>query len=96
MISIAIKNIYTIIPIQVGVAMFAGLGVMVVLLPFNGFITAKVGKYQKQQMAKKDERLKLMNEILNGIKVSIWEVMRNLEMKLINTNLTNGFSHHCR
>ena len=55
---------------QVGVAMFAGLGVMVVLLPFNGFITAKVGKYQKQQMAKKDERLKLMNEILNGIKVS--------------------------
>ena len=54
--------------------MFAGLGVMVILLPFNGFITAKVGKYQKQQMEKKDERLKLMNEILNGIKVSVLKV----------------------
>ena len=54
-------------------AMFAGLGVMVVLLPFNGFITMKVGKYQTQQMAKKDERLKLMNEILNGIKVSFFK-----------------------
>ena len=51
--------------------MFAGLGVMIILLPLNGFVTMKIGKYQKQQMEQKDSRLKLMNEILNGIKVSI-------------------------
>ena len=51
-------------------AMFAGLGVMIILLPLNGFVTMKIGKYQKEQMAQKDSRLKLMNEILNGIKVS--------------------------
>ena len=50
--------------------MFAGLGVMVILLPLNGFITMKIGKYQKEQMEQKDSRLKLMNEILNGIKVN--------------------------
>ena len=50
--------------------MFAGLGVMIILLPLNGFITMKIGKYQKEQMEQKDSRLKLMNEILNGIKVN--------------------------
>ncbi|CAL8118382.1 unnamed protein product [Orchesella dallaii] len=67
-------------PFQIGVALYflwgilgpsslAGLGVMILLLPANAFIAAKARKLQIMQMRKKDLRVKLMNEILSGIKV---------------------------
>lgn len=40
-----------------------------VLIPVNGFIANKAKNLQIKQMKNKDERVKLMNEILNGIKV---------------------------
>ncbi|XP_011699213.1 PREDICTED: multidrug resistance-associated protein 1 isoform X1 [Wasmannia auropunctata] len=52
-----------------GPAVFAGLAVMIILIPINGLIANKVKTLQIRQMKSKDERVKLMNEVLNGIKV---------------------------
>lgn len=54
---------------QLGVAVFAGLAIMVVAVPFNGLIGFFLRKYQLQQMKLKDKRMKLMSEVLSGIKV---------------------------
>ena len=50
--------------------MLAGLAVLVVLIPVNGWVANQVKKLQVQQMEYKDKRVKMMNEILNGMKVS--------------------------
>eukprot|EP00026_Physarum_polycephalum_P000366 Phypoly_transcript_00366.p1 GENE.Phypoly_transcript_00366~~Phypoly_transcript_00366.p1 ORF type:complete len:840 (+),score=118.23 Phypoly_transcript_00366:911-3430(+) len=52
-----------------GAPMLAGIGVMVILLPINGLITRKMIAYQKVLMTKKDARLKLMHEVLAGIRL---------------------------
>ena len=49
--------------------MFAGLGIMILLVPINGVIMAKAQTLQKQMMEQKDSRIKMITEILNGIKV---------------------------
>ncbi|CAH1713412.1 unnamed protein product [Aphis gossypii] len=67
-------------PFQIGLAIYflwqslgpsvlAGLFVMIVLIPINGFVAAKARNLQIKQMKNKDQRVKLMNEILSGIKV---------------------------
>jgi len=52
-----------------GPSVLAGLGVMILLIPINGVIASKAKKLQMKQMKSKDQRVKLMNEILSGIKV---------------------------
>ena len=42
---------------------------MMLLLPINSAIATKLRNLQVFQMRKKDDRIKLTNEILNGIKV---------------------------
>ncbi|KAK2876925.1 hypothetical protein Q8A67_021021 [Cirrhinus molitorella] len=62
---------------NLGPSVLAGVAVMVLLIPFNAFIAMKTRSYQVEQMKYKDDRIKLMNEILNGIKVLklyAWEV----------------------
>ncbi|XP_043683572.1 multidrug resistance-associated protein 1 isoform X6 [Vespula pensylvanica] len=54
---------------KLGPAVLAGLAVMIVLIPINALIANKVKTLQIRQMKDKDERVKLMNEVLNGIKV---------------------------
>ncbi|XP_063605857.1 multidrug resistance-associated protein 1-like [Penaeus indicus] len=77
-----------------GPSVLAGLAVMIVLIPVNGFIANKTKQFQISQMKNKDHRVKLMNEILNGIKVLklyAWEPsfeeqvlgVRNLEIKVL-------------
>ncbi|XP_068685996.1 multidrug resistance-associated protein 1-like [Montipora foliosa] len=67
-------------PFQIGVALYflhrtmgwpiyAGLGVMVIFTPLNILITRSINKYQVKQMTEKDDRIKMINEVLNGIKV---------------------------
>lgn len=67
-------------PLQIGLALYflwdllgpsvlAGLAVMIILIPVNSVIANKVKTLQIRQMKNKDERVKLMNEILSGIKV---------------------------
>ncbi|KAJ7306005.1 hypothetical protein JRQ81_010371 [Phrynocephalus forsythii] len=52
-----------------GPSVLAGVGVMLLLVPVNAVIAMKTKTYQVAHMKSKDHRIKLMNEILNGIKV---------------------------
>lgn len=52
-----------------GVAVLAGLAAMLFLLPFNAFVVSKLRSFQMVQMKIKDDRVKKMNELLNGIRV---------------------------
>ena len=42
---------------------------MILMIPVNAFLAAKMKKLQISQMKNKDRRTKLMDEILNGIKI---------------------------
>lgn len=64
-ISLAIYFLWQIL----GPSVLSGLAVMIILIPVNGVIANKAKNLQIKQMKNKDERVKLMNEILNGIKV---------------------------
>lgn len=55
---------------MIGVAVFAGLAVMIILIPINGILANANKKLQVEQMKNKDKRVKMMNEILSGIKVN--------------------------
>lgn len=58
--------------------MLAGLAVMIVLIPLNGSAATKAKSYQILQMKYKDERIKIMNEVLSGIKVTTYTFVRLL------------------
>uniref|UniRef100_A0A669AWL8 Canalicular multispecific organic anion transporter 1 n=1 Tax=Oreochromis niloticus TaxID=8128 RepID=A0A669AWL8_ORENI len=55
--------------LELGPSVLAGLGVMVLLIPTNALIATKARKLQIENMKFKDKRMKIMNEILNGIKI---------------------------
>lgn len=54
---------------QLGIAIFAGLIVMLLNTPFNIWITTKMRALQYNVMKEKDKRIKLLSEIINGIKI---------------------------
>ncbi|KAJ8363811.1 hypothetical protein SKAU_G00126420 [Synaphobranchus kaupii] len=54
---------------NLGPSVLAGVAVMILLIPLNAAIAMKTRAFQVEQMQYKDARIKLMNEILNGIKV---------------------------
>ena len=55
--------------LELGVSCLAGVGVLILLLPVNYHVSKKIMEVVKSQMEIKDERIKVMNEILSGIKV---------------------------
>jgi ABC-type multidrug transport system fused ATPase/permease subunit len=55
--------------LQVGVATFVGLGYTVITSPLTGIVFSIVFKIRLQKMKHTDARVKLMNEILNGIRI---------------------------
>eukprot|EP00058_Branchiostoma_floridae_P004581 XP_002590069.1 hypothetical protein BRAFLDRAFT_83311 [Branchiostoma floridae] len=77
---------------QVGISFLAGLAFAVLLIPINRWLAVKIGKLSNDMMLQKDARVKLMNEILYGIRVIkfyAWEStfqekvrrLRQLELK---------------
>ncbi|XP_043568891.1 canalicular multispecific organic anion transporter 1 isoform X1 [Chiloscyllium plagiosum] len=54
---------------ELGPSVLAGLAIMILLIPINGVLMSKIKNLQMSNMKHKDQRMKLMNEILNGIKV---------------------------
>ncbi|KAG8523588.1 Canalicular multispecific organic anion transporter 1, partial [Galemys pyrenaicus] len=54
---------------ELGPSVFAGVGIMVLLIPINGILVTKNRGIQVKNMKNKDKRLKIMNEILSGIKI---------------------------
>jgi len=55
-----------------GPSVLAGLFLMIVLIPINSAVATKSKDLQVKQMKNKDDRAKLMNEILSGIKVMLF------------------------
>uniref|UniRef100_U3CT39 Multidrug resistance-associated protein 1 n=1 Tax=Callithrix jacchus TaxID=9483 RepID=U3CT39_CALJA len=55
--------------LNLGPSVLAGVAVMVLMVPINAVMAMKTKTYQVAHMKSKDNRIKLMNEILNGIKV---------------------------
>ncbi|CAG2121742.1 unnamed protein product, partial [Medioppia subpectinata] len=100
---VQLANLLWICPLQIGISIYllwqelqygslAGLIVMLALLPVNAFIGARMRGQQIRLLKQRDQRTKLMSEILNGIKVLklyAWETsfdqlirkFRSLEMK---------------
>ncbi|CAG7728120.1 unnamed protein product [Allacma fusca] len=84
-------------PLQIAIALYflwnilgpsvlAGVAVLVLLIPFNIVTSNMREKLQVKQMENKDQRVKLMNEILSGIKVLklyAWEPSFEKEVKEI-------------
>ncbi|KFO86646.1 Multidrug resistance-associated protein 1, partial [Buceros rhinoceros silvestris] len=79
---------------NLGPSVLAGVAVMILLVPINAVMAMKTKTYQMAQMKSKDNRIKLMNEILNGIKVLklyAWELafrekvleIRQKELKIL-------------
>ncbi|XP_075279640.1 ATP-binding cassette sub-family C member 2 [Opisthocomus hoazin] len=54
---------------ELGPSVLAGIAVMVLLIPINALLVAKAKTIQVKNMKNKDERMKIMSEILNGIKI---------------------------
>nr|XP_033962957.1 LOW QUALITY PROTEIN: canalicular multispecific organic anion transporter 2 [Pseudochaenichthys georgianus] len=77
---------------NLGPSVLAGVAVMIMLIPLNAVIAMRTRAYQVEQMQYKDSRIKLMNEILNGIKVlklyawenSFKEKVLNIRQKELN------------
>ena len=77
--------------------MFAGVGVLCVILPLNAFIMAKSQTYETKEMEHKDDRIKQLTEVLNGMKILklyAWELpfqkkindIRNTELSYTQKN----------
>lgn len=62
-----------------GHSMWSGIGVLLILIPLNGFVISKIHKHQAQQMRQKDERIKLLSEVLNGIKVYMYFFVKSFQ-----------------
>lgn len=54
---------------QVGVATAVGVGFLVLLGPVNAVIFMKIGKLRRLVLKLSDERVKLMSELLNGVRI---------------------------
>jgi ATP-binding cassette, subfamily C (CFTR/MRP), member 1 len=53
----------------IGVATFAGLGIMFIVVPFLAFVMKKVGYYTMKRAGISDKRIRTTNEVLQGIRV---------------------------
>ena len=73
-------NFFWSAPLQIGVALYllwaqlgnsvlVGIGVMIFILLFNAYISSQLRTKQVLVMKEKDKRIRMMNEVLNGIKV---------------------------
>lgn len=55
----------------IGVSAFVGLAILVVIVPFNSFVSGKSHYLEYEKMKKNDKKVKTIYEVLNGIKVCI-------------------------
>ena len=58
--------------LTLGPSIFAGFAIMLLMIPLNIVLGSWIKKLQVKQMGIKDSRIKLVNEVLNGIKVGGW------------------------
>lgn len=61
---------------ELGVAFLPGIGILCSIFPINWVLSTAFAKYQNARMTKKDERIKIISEVLSGIqaiKLYAWE-----------------------
>jgi ABC-type multidrug transport system fused ATPase/permease subunit len=71
---------------QVNVTMFIGLGFLLIMIPLNGFIFVQLNTVRRKKVQSTDVRVKIMNEILSGIRVIkyyAWESAFNKKIGLV-------------
>ncbi|KAL7054622.1 hypothetical protein AAHC03_025969 [Spirometra sp. Aus1] len=77
--------------VQLGVSMLAGLAVMMLFFPLNAIVVWLTRKFEAKEMVWKDERMKCLTETLSGIKILklyAWEeAFEKLVTKLRNAEL---------
>lgn len=84
---------------QLGISTLGGLAIMILFIPLNGIITAKLKQLQVRLMKEKDKRINLMNEILSGIKVlklyawekSFQDTITDIRSKEVNSLKTQSY-----
>ena len=54
----------------IGIGAVTGLATLVLLAPLNSFFSRRFGDSQMEKLEKKDDKVKKINEVLNGIKVT--------------------------
>ncbi|XP_069492524.1 uncharacterized protein [Ambystoma mexicanum] len=54
---------------ELGPSVLAGVAVLVLVIPINAFVASRVKLLKKRHLKSKDQRIKLLNEILHGIKI---------------------------
>ena len=79
MVCLAIFFLYQ----ELGVCAFAGVAVLVLLIPFNVWAMRTTEQLQETQLKAKDNRIKLVNEALTGMKVLKLYAWENPFMKRI-------------
>ena len=75
-----------------GPSVFAGLGVMILLIPVNGIIATRARKLQISQMELKDERVKVMNEVSFFYTCMLLQLYVQNCISNININLLRSFT----
>uniref|UniRef100_A0A8C5SHP2 Uncharacterized protein n=1 Tax=Laticauda laticaudata TaxID=8630 RepID=A0A8C5SHP2_LATLA len=81
---------------ELGPSVLAGIGVLVLLIPLNAVLVTKSRRIQVKNMKHKDERMKIMNEILNGIKILkffAWELSFQKQVEKIRAWELKGLLH---
>ncbi|KAI4882036.1 hypothetical protein NFI96_012507 [Prochilodus magdalenae] len=79
--------------LQVGVAFLGGLGVAILLVPLNKFLAARILENNKHMLTHKDSRVKLMTEVLFGIRVLKFYNWEQHFMQKINQSRKKELSH---
>jgi len=69
---------------QVGNATWVGIGFMMCLIPTNGVVFSNVSKMRRKVLKYSDERVKLINEILSGIRIIKFYAWENPFNKQVN------------
>jgi len=54
---------------QVGISSLAAIGFIFLLVPVNKFLATKIGYFFKRMMVQKDTRVRIINEVLAGIRI---------------------------
>lgn len=54
-----------------GISVLTGVALLALLVPFNAWIANQQKRFQEENLVLKDARIKMVNEILNGMKVTL-------------------------
>lgn len=72
---------------QIGMSFLAGVVFAILLIPINRFLANKIGELSTKMMHYKDQRVKLMSEILYGIRVLKFHSWESLFASKVNGNI---------